>query len=275
MLPAIVTQEEFDALDETIQKEYKPREGDDATGFLLDVGAVSGHELTNVTGLKTALETERHSNKTLKDQAKAFDGLNPTDSRAAIAKVAEMKDWQPEEKIEEGIKAREQALISAHESERQKDKEEKDFLEKELKKHLVENAVTEAIQKQKGSIGLLLPHVTAHVNMRKTDNGFIAEVIDPRTKVARIGDGQGNPMTIPELVTEIKNNPDFSGAFEGSGASGTGATGEASNAGDQKKGVDNAGGKAGKIIEIKRSDQAAINANFEKIASGEAVVVDG
>jgi hypothetical protein len=54
----------------------------------------------------------------------------------------------------------------------------------------------------------------------------------------RLSTRQGNTedfMTIPEFVSELSDSEDFGGAFEGSGAHGSGASGSDRNAGSGGK----------------------------------------
>jgi hypothetical protein len=71
----------------------------------------------------------------------------------------------------------------------------------------------------------------------------------------RIGDAQGNPMTIKQLVDELKQDPDFARNFEGSGSSGGGAP------------RSNAGGGGG-VKTIAAGDNAAFLANLDGILDG-------
>jgi hypothetical protein len=124
--------------------------------------------------------------------------------------------------------------------------------------------VAKAIAEYEGSVDLLLPHVLQQTRMRMTDNGsFIAEVVD-REGSPRIGDSQGNPMTIPQLVEEMKSSDSFARAFNSSGATGSGATNNTSQ---------NTGG-TGRSRSISRFDQDALNANIEQLASGEVTISD-
>ena len=105
--------------------------------------------------------------------------------------------------------------------------------------------------------------------MRESASGtYIAEVLDKDGNPA-IGDAQGNPQTIPQLVAQMKGDDAYAAAFDGTGQSGTGAGGPDGEGGGGKPVIQ------GGVRQILASDQAAIDANFEAIAEGTAEVVDG
>ena len=251
----------LEGISDEIKKEYIEKNGK----FHLDVTSVAGFALEDVNGLKTALSKERGSVESLNIKLKGFDGLDSNAARDAIRKVDEMKDWKPTQKVEEQIKAAQRDLISKHDIVVAEKDKHTNSLTKQLEGTLVTAAATKAIADLKGSIPLLLPHIKSQTRMKQTESGtFVAQVIDAEGNV-RIGDAQGNPMTIPALVKELSENDDFASAFAGNGASGSGAKGGGSPGGS---------GPSGGVKTVSRLDQVAINDNIDKIASGDVVVVD-
>lgn len=269
-----------DGLAEDIAAEYEP--GTDALEgkFILQTKAAGGLAVEDVAGLKKSLEASRGEVNVAQKKLKTFDGISdPKAAKDAMKKVAEMAGWDPDKEVSEKIAAREAELIKVHTEALTKETSRGDGLASQLEKTLVIAAATEAIQKAGGRIQLLLPHVRNQVRMKQSEGGdFIAEVFDPVNKSPRVGDTQGNPMTIPALVAEMKASDDFAAAFDGTGSTGGGAGGGgAGNAESGKKG--GSGGdaptkKTGKVPTVSRSDQTAMNDNWEKIAKGEVEVVD-
>jgi len=249
----------LDGLADPIKAEYVEKDGK----FHLNVTAVGGVALEDVTGLKTALGKERNAAQQAATKLKQFEGLDPAVARDAIAKVAEFAAMDIPKQIEERVKAREQDLIAKH---TQAVNAVQDTLKKttsQLQDNLVTSVASKAIADAKGSVGLLLPHVTKHTRMRLTDAGtYIAEVVDSVGN-PRVGDAQGNPMTIPQLVEEMRGNTEYSRAFESAGATGSGASGGGRTGGTQT-------GKAVKTVD--KTDQRGINQNLEAIAKGEVTV---
>ncbi len=263
-LPAIV--ESMEEIAENLRDHY--RELEEGKGFVLDVTTVNGTELADTRGLKSALERERTNATTAQRKLKQFDGLDPKDAREATEKVKEMADWNPEKKIEEGMRAREKQLVQRHEDEKKVLSTQVETLREQLSDNLIKATATKAISEAKGSVELLLPHVMRQTRMRQTDDGkLIAEVIDADGH-QRVGDATGSPMTIPQLVEELKQDKAYSRAFDGTGATGSGASG--SGGGGSGAGAGSAGG----LKTISRNDSDVINQNLEKIASGEVRVTD-
>ncbi len=232
----------------------------------LDVETGNGWELSDTSALKSALSKERAAAQEAQKGLRAFEGLDPTSARDALGKVEEMANFNPEQRVEEAIKVREKQIFAKHQTEIESVKGEAEHLRGQLSDTLVTSAAAKAIAGAKGSVDLLLPHVLTSTRMRQSDGGqFVVEVVD-RDGNPRIGDAQGNPMTIPQLVDEMRASDTFSRAFEPTGATGSGTTpGNATG-----KGLTPQGG----IRTISRSDAKAMGQNLEAIASGEIKVVD-
>lgn len=223
-LAAIIKQEVFDGLGDEIKKEYKKQ--DDGT-FMLDVTPTDDFALENVKGLKTALSSERSAREEAEKKIKAFDGLDADKAKDALKKIEEMANWKPEDKVKEQIEAIKNQLTEKHQGELGKKEESLKSLTGQLEKVMIEAAAIKAIAENKGSSALLLPHVKSATRMRQTDKGgFVVEVVGEDGNF-RISPASGStaPMTISELVTEMKTQETFAPAFEGSGASGSGASG--------------------------------------------------
>ena len=91
----------------------------------------------------------------------------------------------------------------------------------------MEATAVNALNKHKGNVELLLPHVKSMTRVEQDGNGnFVARVVDqdghPRISMKQ---GSQDPMTIDELVGGMKTSDTFAPAFAGSGATGSGATG--------------------------------------------------
>jgi hypothetical protein len=262
-LPAII--DSVEGLVADVAKEYKLDEK--SKKYVLDVTAVGGLELADTKGLKTALETERASVKTLKGQVKDFEGLDAAAARDALNKVEEMKNWKPDDKVKGMIDAAKSDMAKAHKAEIDARDARVKKLDGALQKNLVIATASKAITDAKGSIALLMPHVSARVRLREDGDNYLAEVVDEAGN-ARVGDSSGSPMTIAQFVEELRNSTDYARAFEASGAAGTGASGGNGGAG-------NAGGTSGGKLRIKSSDQEAINKYSKEIATGKAEVIEG
>ncbi|MEN6306672.1 MAG: hypothetical protein ABFD91_02860 [Anaerohalosphaeraceae bacterium] len=222
MLLALLNQEAFDKLSEPLKKEYKKQ---DDGSYLLDVGPVNDFVLENVKGLKSALSSERSLREKLEGSLKAFDGLDSAKAREALKKIEDLAKGGTDDKTKEQIEALKKQLTEKHTGELSQRDDSINKLTKQLEKLLVEAAAVKAIAENKGNVELLLPHVRNTTRMKKLDNGdYTVEIVDDKGN-ARITNktGSTDPMTISELVSELKGNKTFAPAFSGSGASGSGA----------------------------------------------------
>ena len=235
MLKAIVDKSEHETLSADVKEHYK-----DISGVLtLDVGSVDGLELGNPTVLKSTLQKERVSREAMEKNLKLFEGLDPEVARDAMTKIKEMDDWDPDEKLKQHKQQFETALIKKLEKESgqlAKKLNEQiatqgtdiETLTLQLGKSLIDSAAVAAISEAKGSVQLLLPVIRSLVRMVKKDGNVVVEVVGSDS-LARLSTKPNNtdPMTITELVEELKKSPDYARAFDGSGASGSGASGGA------------------------------------------------
>jgi hypothetical protein len=234
--------------------------------FQLDVATSNGWELSDTSALKNALSKERAAAQEAQKRLRNFEGIDPNSAREAMSKMEEIANFNPEQKVEEALKAREKQIFARHQSEMDVSKRETEALRTQLSDTLVTSAAAKAIAGAKGSVDLLLPHVLTSTRMRQSENGqFLVEVVD-REGNPRIGDAQGNPMTIPQLVDEMRASDVFARAFEPTGATGSGTT--------SSNGTGSVTPNIGAKKTISRSDSRAIGQNLEAIASGEIRVVD-
>jgi len=114
-LKAVLTKEEFDALDEAIKKLYVEKDGK----YLLDAEGVE-----DVSGLKSALEKERGTVKKLKADLQAtvdkFKDIDPDKARDAQKKLQDLEDKQmmDEGKVEELFKKRTERMVADFENQK-------------------------------------------------------------------------------------------------------------------------------------------------------------
>lgn len=82
-----------------------------------------------------------------------------------------------------------------------------------LERYLIGQAAAEALAKAGAtSTKLLEPHVRAHVKVVQDGDDFVARVVDPQGDIRTNGAGQ--PMTVGDLVAEMKTQADFAAAFK-------------------------------------------------------------
>ena len=240
-LKAIANKVEFDTFEESIKSHYSP-DTDNPDVFRLSVTPTEGIELSNVVGLKTALNKERSQVSSLKTSLTSFDGLNAEEARTAIIELeARKKDG--------GNKTRDEVRAELDVSYKTKFDADRDALTKkfsldleikdkrigslslQLERHLIDNSAISAINEANGAVELLVPIIRTNTAVVTLDNGNLAiRVIDDNGQ-ERMSNKAGivDPMTIDEYVAELKNDSKFARAFKSSGNSGSGATGSSGN----------------------------------------------
>jgi hypothetical protein len=197
--------------------------------------------------------------KEAKRKLQGYDGLDPTEyeelrrfkAEAEKRAAKETGDWDARE---EQVR---QEMAAAAQKEKKQLVERVQLLQSALEAELVESKAVGAIAEMKGSPKVLLPHVKAHVKVVEKDGVFREMVVDGKGN-PRIGDADGNPMSIKQFVTELKQDPDFARNFEGTGSSGGGAS----------KSVAGGGGKT----RIAAGDNSAFIENLEGVAKGSVEV---
>jgi hypothetical protein len=127
-----------------------------------------------------------------------------------------------------------------------------------MEKHLIDSAALSELAKVSDSPKLLLPHIRGRMKVVEHDGEFHARIVDDSGNI-RVGKGQGSsPMTLSELIEEMKSDKEFAPAFRGTGSSGGGATKSTGGAGGSRT--------------IAAHDNAGFLANLESIAKGEVTV---
>ena len=134
-------------------------------------------------------------------------------------------------------------------------------MQRAMESHLIDAAAANELARHSDTPRLLMPHVRAMMKVVKEEGQFVSRIVDPATGTVRIGKGQGTtPMTLSELIDEMRSNPEYAPAFRGTGSSGGGAS----------KSVASGGGGGSKTIAA--GDQQAFMANLADIASGKITV---
>lgn len=175
-------------------------------------------------------------NKNLKEMRKGLKDkqidLTPLadfgDSPTAIKEAFESKLAELEETYKstankdvakqiENVKA---AMAEAHGKELSKRDARSEALQNQLYSLMVENTATAAIAEAKGLPDLLMPFIKDQVKVAEGDGQLKVNIIDGNGET-RYGH-TGSPMTIKELVTEMKANEKYGRLFESEERSGSG-----------------------------------------------------
>lgn len=203
--------ESLDDVEEAFRGLYVEKDGK----FHLDADGIE-----DTSGLRSALAKERKRADDAEKQKKAWErsGKTPEEIEALIAAQSEREQTEAEKKGEwDKLKAQ---MNTAHEAALKAKDDQISAMRRTLEKHLVDAQATAAIAAEKGVPDLLLPHVQRHVKVVEKDGEFVVQVVgaDGGQRVK----GDGSPLGIADLITEMKTNEIFGRAFEGSGQSGSG-----------------------------------------------------
>ena len=266
--------DKIDGLSDELKKEYVAGTGAYDGKFVLDVAQVGDMELTNASGLKSALTKERDARAAAEKTAKAFEGLDAAAAKIALEKVKTMDDWDPEKKLAEHkvkfetetkarIESERDQIVKKHVDESAEKDKVNEGLTGQLKKALIDAAVKDALVEH-GGTELLEPHIRSQVEMRAGDDGVLKAVVIDANKSVRISPASGSTanMSISEVVAEMKGKDAFAAGFQGSKASGGGAPGGGVRPGPSGTRV------------VSRDDQVALGDNLADIASGKVTVED-
>lgn len=189
--------------------------------FRLDAEPDSGEELQRAN---SHLKKEIATHKAAVDEYRAKYGNIDPDEYARLKTEAEERERkkaeeagnyeavtrQIQEKAQKEIEARDR-IIADHES--------------TFGQTIIERDAIDAISKAGGISELLMPHVLRRLKPVKSDNRFHTRVIDEngQERISPRSDSNAH-MAVSELVEEMRENPVFARCFNGSSASGGGAT---------------------------------------------------
>jgi hypothetical protein len=231
MLKAVVT--DLNQLDESLRGYYVSKDGK----FFLNVTPTEGFELDNVQGLKNALGAERNNVSILKAQLQPYEGLDVTAAKTAIERITAFGDITPEAaKTAVETATRLQALDPQKEAETiantkletfkgqisaQYATKETEFnlkvkgledtnasLTGQLQTLMRDNAIQAEVAKAnplddaRDAVELL---VSKFVKTSMKDGKVVVEVLDTNGN-PRIKDVNGTPVTVADLVAEIRES---------------------------------------------------------------------
>lgn len=226
---SLITQAEFDTLEASVKPNYQKR--DDGKYKPVFEAVHDGDrvfEIGETTGLRSALESEKSNSKALAAKLHVYDGLDPVAARTGLRELEDLRASGSPEKVTERIKAARAELAAQHTTQLETVTTEKAQLEGALTKHLLDAAAVQAIVKAKGNPALLLPIVKSNSRVVRDAKGEYSVRVYDAAGNERLSKRQGavnEPMSVEELVGDLRTQKDYMAAFEGSGATGSGASG--------------------------------------------------
>ncbi len=193
-------------------------------------GAV-GSAVKAITKLNTSLRAARAEAAGLKGRSADLSALAEYgDSPEAIiegiqAKIAEIKETHKTkggEELERKVGKIKEDLASTHKKEVEARDERIAALTRQLHGHLVTSTATAALAEAGAiDVDLVLPHLSGQVKVSEEDGKFLVNVVD-KAGDPRYSGATGAPMTIKELVAEMKAAEKFAPLFKSESHSGGG-----------------------------------------------------
>lgn len=214
----------LNGLDDAAKAMYRQ----DGEHFILDVEPVEGFALENVSALKTALQREREAAETASKTAKAFDGLDPVKAREALEKLEKVRNWTPDDKVNDLLEARTQELAEKKDAEKAAIEAKLNTYRKRYEAVTVEAMLKDAATKAKFISPALAPKLFRDaVRLEETEQGdLIPVVLGPDGKAATVVENSGKvrPKTIEEYVAEMAKTDEFAPLVAANSATGTAGT---------------------------------------------------
>lgn len=197
--------------------------------FTLRTDDVVTNAVKGITGLNKALKAARNDAKSAKGSAVDLSGLadfgtTPEEIKKAFeAKITELQDAANSGDSKAKIDL--DKIRADFAAQKAKDAEantaSKSALQNQLYEMLVINDANTAISALKGNSQLLMPHVKSQT-MVQEENGRQVVVVVDADKSIRLSPTTQLPMTVTELVTEMKAAEAFAPAFASEARTGTG-----------------------------------------------------
>ena len=217
-LPAVV--ESLDEIPEIARDEY--RQDADGKRFIREAVAGPGDDLAE---LKRALEREKAERRKFARLAEERGSVDPEEYKALKA-AQEAREREEAER-----KGHFDKIIAQKDSQYQQELSKRDADLKAalsaVERYVLDAEIAQAVSAHKGKLKILAPHVKAQLKAINEGGQYRVAVIDADGD-ERFNPKTNAPMTVAELVAEMKLDPEFGGAFESSGATGGGASGAAS-----------------------------------------------
>ena len=175
-----------------------------------------------IVGLNSALQKERKS----KVDLSALKDYGSTVEEIAAGFRSKVEDLTAQiaggDKLKAQVEKIRAELAAGHAKDVEALKARSGALTAQLHGLLVTSAAKSAIAGEKGDIELLLPFVEKRLKATEADGAYAVQVIADDGETPRYSGVTGQPMTIAELVKEMKANAKYGKLFESEAPKGAG-----------------------------------------------------
>lgn len=207
---------------DTVPEPYRGLYTQGESGFTLD--SALGKRFSDAQGAITALSKERRTLGSVKSELGKFQALGLSiEEIQELAKLRGEKaqgDGKDEKGEAEWKRMREQLLTTHQRDIAERDKRYED-LQGKYRSRIAMTEAQAALSELKGSARLLMPQVRDALKVVEGEGGELEVRVLDKHGNERIGNS-GAYLTVKEYVAELKADPEFAIAFEGSGARGAG-----------------------------------------------------
>ena len=218
---------------DSVPSDFKPLYAEDETGGGFRINPAFSGLAAAVAKLQGSLQSSRkqeQSNRESYDQIKAFQQIGET-PEAISALISDLQakfegasgKKEDLERFKEEFKASHKAQLDAHVHALSARDEKLLAMQASLESHLIVSSATQAIANAEGFPEILMPHIRGTTQVVVNEAGkHEVRVLDEQGE-PRFNGATMEPMTIPELVAEMKASPVFGRCFRPTGTSGSNA----------------------------------------------------
>jgi hypothetical protein len=232
----------IDDVPEAFRGMYMTEEGKDGASM----NEVLAKRISDLGGLTTSLQAERKAKTQLEKAVRRWETLGATPDEVA----AKIKSWEEfgetpdairhtisekdrliHEKGDIGKQIEQMRGAHSNELNKVKDSHKKELetaqgearkFRKAMEQEKIDSALLTEITRQRGIAKLILPIAQHHIRVVEDNGKFEPRVID-RDGDVRVN-GKGEPMSVADLISEMKNDAEIAYAFDAEGRAGSGTT---------------------------------------------------
>ena len=223
-----ITDEEYRSVPDNLRPIYAVVEGQEGTFAIPEplrgvADAITGLFGTNSNIRKENKELQRKGTLDLSALSEYGDNVT-TIAESVSARIAELEEaaTKGDTKAAGQLEKMRTELKAAHSKELEGRDSTINALRSTVHRYLVTSGATEALAAEGGNPELALPFVEKNIRVDERDGQFIPVVVDADGD-PRISGGTGQPMTVRELVKEMKQQEKFAPLFRSDSKGGGGA----------------------------------------------------
>lgn len=162
--------------------------------------------------------------KELKKTAAAFDGIDAAKAKLALERIDKLEE--EEARAAGKWDQMKQKMADKHMAELSKEQRKNEKMKAKLYKTLAQDNIIRALADETDTPELLVPHIERYVQVvavgDEDDPEDFDVVVLGKDGKPRVKNGSGDPFTISDLVTEMRDQPTYQPAFRAKVGSGTG-----------------------------------------------------